>query len=128
MKKPLQQFDRFFSEKGLWNKLTRFAKSIGVKTLYMILLLYYAYQRKDTPPWAKRIVIGALGYFITFVDAIPDLTPFVGYTDDIGVLSFGLVAIAAYINEEVRIQSRQKLQDWFGVYDEADLVEIDKKL
>jgi uncharacterized membrane protein YkvA (DUF1232 family) len=128
MKQPLGNFKPFFSENKLWNKLARFAKTIGVKTIYTILLLFYAYQQKDTPPWAKRIVIGALGYFISFVDAIPDLTPFIGFTDDIGVLGFGLVTIAAYINKDVRMQARQKLQDWFGQYDESDLVQIDQKL
>lgn len=128
MKEQLEKFRKNFSEITLWNTLKRFAKNIGVKTTYMVLLLWYAYQRKDTPSWAKRIVIGALGYFVTLFDAIPDLTPFVGLTDDIGILSFGLVTIASYINEEVRGNAREKLNTWFGTFDEADLADIDKQL
>ncbi len=128
MKEQLDKFRKNFSELTLWNTLRRFAKNIGIKTTYMVLLLWYAYQRKDTPAWAKRIVIGALGYFVTLFDAIPDLTPFVGLTDDIGILSFGLVTIASYINEEVRTNAREKLNMWFGAYDEADLADIDKKI
>ncbi|MEM9887767.1 MAG: YkvA family protein [Bacteroidota bacterium] len=128
MKEKLKKFRKNFSEVGLWNSLRNFAKSIGVKTSYMILLLFYAYKRKETPAWARRIVIGTLGYFITLFDAIPDLTPFVGFTDDIGILSFGLVTIAAYINEDVRTQARERLGKWFGEYEEQELVEIDQKL
>lgn len=128
MKEKLKQFRKDFSEVGLWNSLGKFAKSIGLKTSYMVLLLFYAYKRKETPAWARRIVIGTLGYFITLFDAIPDLTPFIGFTDDIGILSFGLVTIAAYINNDVREKAREKLGQWFGTYEEQELVEIDQKL
>jgi len=128
MKKQLDQFRKNFSEVGLWKSLGRFAKNIGLQTTYMVLLLFYAYKRKETPPWARRIVIGTLGYFVAFFDAIPDLTPFVGLTDDVGVLSFGLVTIAAYINEEVRTNAKEKLSEWFGDFEEKNLAEIDRKL
>ncbi len=117
-----------FSESGFWQKLQRFAKQIGIKTAYSALLLFYAYRRKDTPSWAKTIVIGTLGYFLAPIDAIPDLTPLIGYTDDIGWLSFGLVTIASYINGEVRDQARERLKKWFGEYDPKELEGVDKKL
>lgn len=99
-----------------------------MKAVYSVLLLYYAYRRSDTPIWAKRIIIGVLGYFISPIDALPDLTPILGYTDDLGVLSFGLVTIAAYVNDEVRITARKKLRDWFGEFNVEDLQEVDKQL
>lgn len=34
----------------------------------------------------KAIVIGALIYFISPIDAIPDMAPFLGFTDDLGVV------------------------------------------
>ncbi len=128
MKKNLRYFKRFFSVSGLWKKLARYAKKAGIKAVYMVLLLFYAYQRNETPAWAKNTVLGTLGYFLSPIDAIPDLTPLMGYTDDIGVLSFGLVTIAAYVNQEVREQAKQKLRDWFGNYDLKELEEIDQQL
>lgn len=128
MKEKLKKFRKSFSEVNLLGKLQRFAKQAGLKVVYMVLLLFYAYRRKDTPGWAKRIVIGTLGYFIAFVDAVPDLTPIIGYTDDIGILSFGLVAIASYINDEVRENARNHLRKWFGDYNEEDLADVDSKL
>ncbi len=128
MKDKLKKFRKFFSEVKLWEKLKSYARQAGVKTVYSALLLFYAYKRKDTPGWAKRIVLGTLGYFIAFVDMIPDLTPIVGYTDDIGILSFGLVTIAAYINDEVKSNAKNKLTDWFGEVPEIQLQEVDDKL
>jgi uncharacterized membrane protein YkvA (DUF1232 family) len=61
-------------------------------------------------------------------DALPDLTPIIGYTDDLGVLSFGLVTIAAYVNDEVRIKARLKLRDWFGEINAEELSEVDEQL
>lgn len=114
-----------YSDKRLWKKLSKFAKAIGAKTTYTVLLMYYAYRRKDTPRWAKNIVLGALGYLIAPIDAIPDISPLVGFTDDLGVLSFGLVAIAAYVNDDVKRKARKKLDKWFGNVDAVDLDDVD---
>lgn len=128
MKKLINKYRHKFSEIKLWSKLTKYAKEAGTKTVYTALLLYYAYKRGDTPAWAKRVVIGVLGYFISPIDVLPDLTPLIGYTDDIGVLSFGLVTIACYVNDEVKANARQQLDKWFGDYDEEDLNDVDEQL
>lgn len=116
------------TETKLWSKITNYAQKAGIKVIYSVLLMWYAYQRKDSPPWAKRIILGSLAYFISPIDLIPDLTPFLGFTDDLGVLGMGLVAIAAYVNEDVRKNARKKLNKWFKNYNDKDLQEIDDKL
>jgi uncharacterized membrane protein YkvA (DUF1232 family) len=45
---------------------------------------------KNVKWYKKSIVIAALIYFITPIDAIPDFTPFFGYLDDIGVIAWTL--------------------------------------
>ncbi|HCL3894797.1 TPA: DUF1232 domain-containing protein, partial [Pseudomonas aeruginosa] len=77
--------------------------------------LYYAAQTPQTPAWAKATIYGALGYFILPVDAIPDVLPGVGYTDDLGIIAAAITAVSMYITEDVKRQASQKLQDWFGV-------------
>ena len=124
----LNKYQSAFSVVKLWKKLTRLSGKLGIKVVYTILLLFYAYRRKDTPSWAKRVVIGTLGYFLSPIDAIPDLTPFVGYTDDIGILSLGMVTIAAYINKDVKAKARGKLSSWFKSYKEEDLADVDEQL
>ncbi len=128
MKNPFQSYIQQFSENKFWKKVRLFAQQAGVKTVYAALLLFYAYRRKETPTWAKSIILGALGYLLAPFDALPDLTPIIGYTDDLGVLSFGLVTIACYINEGVRANARRQLGKWFKEYNEEDLLEVDAKL
>lgn len=128
MKNKLKPYVSRFSVSGFWQKLQRFAKQAGIKTVYSALLLFYAYRRKDTPSWAKVTITGILGYFLAPIDAIPDLTPIIGYTDDIGWLSLGLVTLASYINSEVRDQARERLKKWFGEYDPKELEGVDEKL
>ncbi len=128
MKNPLQKYAVWFSEKKLFQKIGRFARQAGMKTIYSALLMYYAFTRRETPYWARSIIIGVLGYFISPIDWIPDLTPVIGFTDDLGVLSFGIITIACFINDEVRINARKRLKGWFGDLDLKELAEIDNKL
>ena len=115
-------------ESKLWNKITQFAKKAGIKVVYTSLLLWFAYQREETPKWAKRIILGVIAYFLSPIDMIPDLIPFLGFTDDLGILGMGLVAIAGYINDDVRLKAREKLSNWFPDYDESDLKDVDEKV
>ena len=128
MKEKIKKYRRYFSDERFWAKLRNHARNAGVKIVYTALLLFYAYRRKETPTWARSIILGVLGYFVAPIDLIPDLTPILGYTDDLGVLGFGLVTIAAYVNQDVRQQARGRLDQWFGNYNEAELEEIDDKL
>ncbi|MFT5165984.1 MAG: uncharacterized membrane protein YkvA (DUF1232 family) [Saprospiraceae bacterium] len=128
MENPFKEYIKSFTELGMWNKISQYASKAGQQTVYTVLLLFYAFKRKDTPLWARNIIIGTIGYFISPIDALPDLTPIIGYTDDIGVLSFGLVTIACYVNIEVKTKARTQLKKWFKNYNEADLKVVDEKL
>ncbi|MFN2327406.1 MAG: YkvA family protein [Chromatocurvus sp.] len=103
-----------YSEERLRDKLSRHALSAGRDAVEKALLLYYALQRKETPAWAKATIIGALGYFITPIDAIVDITPGLGYVDDLGVLAFALVTVSASVDDAVRQRAAAKLRVWFG--------------
>lgn len=56
----------------------------------------------------------ALAYFITPLDAIPDLTPLVGFSDDLGALAAALTMVSLYVNAEVKQEADQTLKRWFG--------------
>lgn len=103
-------------------------KSAGYKLTYTALLLYFAFLNNETPRWAKNVVLGALGYLLTPIDTVVDFTPILGYTDDLGVLSFALVTIGAYVNEEVRLKARKKLQQWTGDINFELLESVEKVL
>lgn len=106
-----------FSEQGFWSKLKKYALVAGREVVEKALLLYYAMQEEKAPAWAKATIAAALGYFIVPLDAIADLTPAVGYADDLGVLALAIAAVAAYINEDVRAKTALKMRSWFGVED-----------
>lgn len=109
-------------------RLKRIINRAGHQTVYSALLMYHAYQRKETPFWARNIIIGALGYLLTPIDSVPDLIPILGFTDDISVLSFGLVTIASYINDDIRIKARKGLYRFFNSIDLEAVQEVDARL
>ncbi len=97
-----------------WRKLARSARVAGREVVEKALWLYYAAQQPNVPRWAKLTIWGALAYFVLPVDAVPDVLPAVGFVDDLGVLTAALATVAAYVDEDVKEQSRQRLCAWFG--------------
>jgi uncharacterized membrane protein YkvA (DUF1232 family) len=113
------EFEDAYTDQGFWKKLQRYALLAGREVVEKALLLYYAMQEEKAPAWAKATIAGALGYFIVPLDAIADLTPAVGYADDLGVLVLAVAAVASYINEDVRRKTAEKMRDWFGEDDDT---------
>lgn len=107
-------YDNDYSDSRFWSKVVNFAKSAGKEVIEKALLLYYAAQNPSTPVWAKGVVYGALGYFISPLDIIPDFTPLVGFSDDLGVLAAAIATVSVHITDEVRAQTAKKLKQWFG--------------
>ncbi len=114
MSEQEQGFIKEYSKDGFWDKLLKFAKTAGKDVIEKALWLYYAAENPKTPAWAKTVIYGALGYFIFPVDAIPDISPVVGFADDLGVLASAIATVSFYINDDVKKQAAQKLKDWFG--------------
>jgi len=107
----------------IFNHINKYVIELSTKGIYILMLLYYAYHNADTPSWARRIIIGSIAYFISPIDSIPDLTPLIGMTDDMGVITFGLVTVACYINEEVREKALSKLNNLIGKPPEHSIIE-----
>ena len=108
------EFEDAYTEEGFWNKLKGYARVAGKEVVEKALLLYYAGNEEKAPAWAKATIAAALGYFIVPLDAVADLTPAVGYADDLGVLVLAIAAVATYINDDVRKKTAEKMQRWFG--------------
>jgi uncharacterized membrane protein YkvA (DUF1232 family) len=123
-----QKYIKSYSETNLFSKIAKFAKAAGIKIIYASLILYYTLQKSSTPVWAKSMIIGALGYFIFPIDFIPDFIPFVGYADDFSALAGVLVAVALFVDEDVKKKSKEKLHIWFGNIDNAELKSVDNKI
>jgi uncharacterized membrane protein YkvA (DUF1232 family) len=108
------EYEEAFSESRFWRKLKKYATTAGREIVEKALLLFYAFQEEKAPKWAKATIAGALGYFIVPLDAIADITPAVGYADDLGVLVLAIAAVATYINEDVRNKTAARMKSWFG--------------
>lgn len=108
-----EEYTKDFSEDGFWDKVTGYAKKAGKKVIEPSLKMYYAAQDPDTPVWAKTIIYGALGYFILPIDAIPDVAPVVGYTDDLTTIAAALAAVASNIKDEHAEKAAEKMKQWF---------------
>lgn len=109
----LEENQSHYSDEGFWSKAKKYAKKAGEKTMTPALKMYYSAQDPDTPTWAKSTMYGALGYFILPLDAIPDITPVAGYTDDIGILAGAIGVVAAHIKDEHIDKASQTLARWF---------------
>lgn len=126
IEKEMESTGKHFSDEKFWEKVKKYGKKAGSSIVYAVLLLYFTLQKPDVPVAAKATIIGALGYFIFPLDLIPDLTPGLGYTDDLGALGVALFQVAIYIDQDVKDKAKEKLRDWFG--DDVDTSDIDSKI
>lgn len=112
------QYAEQYTDESFWQKLAKFALRAGREVVESALTLYYCMRDQDTPKWAKAVILGALGYFIVPVDAIPDMTPVVGYMDDLGALTAALATVAAHVKDEHIAKAKETLARWFPDPDE----------
>ena len=103
----------------MWRTLKKVAASAGRKTLLSALILFYRLKDRDTPTWAKGVIIGALGYLILPVDLIPDIIPGAGYGDDWGAIVAALATVAAYIKDDHKAKAQAQVARLFGTSDPA---------
>jgi uncharacterized membrane protein YkvA (DUF1232 family) len=122
------EFSKYYSEKSLWEKIKKFSKAAGTKVIYAVLLLYYAMKNSNVSLKTKLFIAASLGYFILPTDAIFDLTPIIGYSDDLGVLLFALKQISSAISTEVKENARKKIAEWFNEVDEKEIGELEEKI
>ncbi|BCS55619.1 YkvA family protein [Geobacter sp. SVR] len=102
-----------YDEGSFWEKIGNFAKKAGKELIEKALILFYTLQDPETPLWAKTVIVGALGYFVSPVDAIPDVVPIVGFTDDLTVLAGAIATVGACITSEHKRKAQNKISEWF---------------
>ncbi len=84
-----------YVEKNFWEKISQLRGKIGFKR---DLIALYKFMKDPTVSFLKKaIVVFALLYFIIPLDSIPDISPIVGFLDDIGVVGI----IVRYLSKEL---------------------------
>ena len=116
--KPLD--GKSFNEKKLIRKITKVAKSAGLLIIYPAVILLYLFKDKKVPLASKSIIAAALAYFIFPADSIPDITPIIGYSDDLGILLVSLSHLIKYVTPEILEKTKKKLAQWFGNIEELE--------
>lgn len=112
--KALLTYQDKFSKNNLLLKLQHYSRDIGLTVLYNVLQLWYVLQKPEVPAKNKAVIMGALGYLITPLDFIPDLTPILGYNDDAAAILFALYMVRQYVDDEVKAQAKARLAKIFS--------------
>jgi uncharacterized membrane protein YkvA (DUF1232 family) len=94
-------------KRAFWSKAKRVASKLPFAE--DLLAAYYCAFDHATPLQLKAALIGALAYFVLPFDAIPDMLPLLGYTDDASVLLTALRMVAAHLRPEHREAARRAL-------------------
>lgn len=100
-----------YSKRSFWSKVTRQTADIGKSLLVKSFTLYNVMMDEKTPYWAKSTIAGALAYLIFPVDAIPDMLPVVGFTDDAATIAAAAATVAAHIRREHRQEAREQVAE-----------------
>jgi uncharacterized membrane protein YkvA (DUF1232 family) len=74
-----------------------------------LLAAYYCAFDRDTPLPVKASLVGAIAYFVLPVDAIPDMLPVLGFTDDAAVLATAIKLVTSHIRPEHHTAAKEKL-------------------
>jgi uncharacterized membrane protein YkvA (DUF1232 family) len=93
--------------RSLWRKLRKVAARIPFAE--DLLAAYYCAFDRATPLSVKATLVGALAYFVLPFDAIPDVLPIIGFTDDAAVLAAAIRLVAGAITPDHRDAARDKL-------------------
>ena len=108
------KYQEEYSEDSFWEKIKGVLKTAGLPLIYKALQLYYVMLKPECPMHIKAAIVGALGYFISPIDLIPDIIPIVGFTDDLGAVASALLLAHMYIDEEVKRKARETIDNIFG--------------
>jgi uncharacterized membrane protein YkvA (DUF1232 family) len=98
--------------RDLFRKLRRVAARVPFAE--DALSIYYCALDRATPLRVRASIFGALVYFVTPADAMPDLLPVLGFTDDAALLAATLQLVAAYVLPEHREAARRSLFELDG--------------
>ncbi len=70
------------------------------------LSLWWCARDPETPTAAKGMMLAALAYFVLPVDAIPDVLPVIGFTDDAAVIA----AVVAILGKTLKPRHKEAAQ------------------
>ncbi|PKA24817.1 hypothetical protein CH381_18850 [Leptospira sp. mixed culture ATI2-C-A1] len=96
-----------FIKTNFWKKI----KETGQKIPFLkdVIAMYYCLLDENTSLSVKASIALALVYFISPVDAIPDIILGLGFTDDAGVIATTLLLIKSQLKPEHYAKANESL-------------------
>lgn len=120
------EFKKYEEEKSFTNKLKSLASKAGIKIVYIAYWIYYALTSGSLTAKAIAIATGSLGYLFSPIDAISDFLPFIGFSDDIAILTAAYYAIYKILAtnpkelEKIDAKAKSAVRDIFGEVSEEE--------
>ncbi|HVL71396.1 MAG TPA: YkvA family protein [Beijerinckiaceae bacterium] len=95
--------------RDFWAKL----RAVGRRVPFAedLLAAYYCTLDPATPSRVRLVLLAAIAYFVMPVDAVPDILPILGFTDDAAVIAAAIAQVAGNINESHRERARATLAE-----------------
>jgi len=106
--------DEHVVKTGFWRKVRTTAGKIPFTE--DAVAAYYCATDRNTPVYVKAVLMGAIAYFVTPLDVIPDFIVGLGFTDDAAVLMAAVSAIRGHLKPEHRSLAR----DFLDGHDQPD--------
>jgi uncharacterized membrane protein YkvA (DUF1232 family) len=107
IRRSLRDEARFGTE--FLGRLKRVAKRIPFAE--DVLAAWICARDPATPRRVRLTLLAAVGYFVLPIDAIPDIMPIIGFTDDAAVIAAALAAVAGSITPEHREKAKRTLAE-----------------
>ena len=76
-----------------------------------LLAAWFCARDPATPRRVRLTLLAALGYFVLPLDALPDIMPILGFTDDAAVIAAAIAAVAGSITPDHREKARQAMAE-----------------
>jgi uncharacterized membrane protein YkvA (DUF1232 family) len=106
-----------YDEASFLQKLKKFAGKIPFSR--DLVALYYASKDPNVPIASKALILGGLAYFVSPIDAIPDVVVGLGYVDDATAVALILSILGSSITNQHKAAA-EEFFDTTGTSDDGD--------
>ncbi|PIT38789.1 YkvA family protein [Snodgrassella alvi] len=101
------------NEQSFFAKLSRNALRLGKPVVIQLYSLFLLFKSPQTPLRSKMLILGALLYFLSPIDLIPDFLGPLGFTDDIAVIAMVCKQLQTALTPALKKQAQNAINRFF---------------
>ena len=83
---------------------------LGIAAMGNVMLALETFRDRDTDLAARLTIAGALSYLLCPLDLVPDVTPFVGFADDMSALTACIAVVSSRITPAIRARAEARVR------------------